>query len=249
VEDDAVFKALADASRRKILDILFAEDGQTQADISSRFAMTRYGVMKHLVVLEEAGLIVTRREGREKKHYLNPVPIRLVYERWVDKFASGWSGMLTGFKRDIESRYQEEQMATHVQMMYIKADVTAVWQALTDPDMTRRYYFGSIVESDWRAGAAYRYRSPDGEDLITGTVVEIDPPRHLVTTFLPHWEGAEDAQASRVSFELESVGDATKLTVIHENIDPASELGAEFVEGWAKILSGLKSLLETGEAL
>ena len=99
---DAVFKALSDPTRRSLLDELFREDGQTLGALEARLPMTRFGVMKHLRVLEEAGLITTRREGREKLHFLNAVPIRLIYDRWVSKFAEPWVATLTGLKRDLE---------------------------------------------------------------------------------------------------------------------------------------------------
>ena len=99
---DAVFRALADPTRRSLLDELFKADGQTLSALESRLPMTRFGVMKHLKVLEEAGLVVTRRRGREKLHFLNPVPIRLVYERWVSKYAEPMAATLTGLKRELE---------------------------------------------------------------------------------------------------------------------------------------------------
>jgi DNA-binding transcriptional ArsR family regulator len=99
---DEVFRALADPTRRKLLDQLYAHDGQTLSALERRLPMTRFGVMKHLRVLEEANLVVTRKRGREKHHFLNPVPIRLVYERWVSKYAEPWVSALTGIKRELE---------------------------------------------------------------------------------------------------------------------------------------------------
>ena len=99
---DEVFKALADPTRRDLLDALFAEDGQTLTALEERVPMTRFGVMKHLKVLEEAGLVVTRKRGREKLHYLNPVPIRLIQDRWVSKYAEPWAAGLTELKTNLE---------------------------------------------------------------------------------------------------------------------------------------------------
>jgi DNA-binding transcriptional ArsR family regulator len=99
---DEVFKALGDPTRRELLDRLYERDGQTLSALGSRLPMSRFGVMKHLRVLEDARLVVTRRRGREKLHYLNPVPIRLVYERWVSKYAEPWASALTGLKRELE---------------------------------------------------------------------------------------------------------------------------------------------------
>jgi DNA-binding transcriptional ArsR family regulator len=99
---DEVFKALADPSRRQLLDLLHEQDGQTLSALEAKLPMTRFGVMKHLRVLEGAHLIVTRRRGREKLHFLNPVPIRQIYERWVSKYAEPWVSALTELKRDLE---------------------------------------------------------------------------------------------------------------------------------------------------
>lgn len=99
---DLVFKALADPTRRDLLDALFAEDGQTLTALEARVPMTRFGVMKHLKVLEEAGLVVARKSGREKLHFLNPVPIRLIHDRWVSKYAEPWASALTELKAQLE---------------------------------------------------------------------------------------------------------------------------------------------------
>src|SRR6195952_1366553 len=100
---DEVFKALADPTRRALLDELFGADGQTLGALEERFAMTRFGVMKHLKQLEDAGLVVTKRRGREKLHFLNPVPIRLVHDRWVSKYAESWAAALTDLKQRLEN--------------------------------------------------------------------------------------------------------------------------------------------------
>jgi DNA-binding transcriptional ArsR family regulator len=99
---DEVFRALADPTRRALLDALFEEDGQTLSALEQRSPMSRFGVMKHLRVLEEAGLVTTRRRGREKLHFLNPVPIRLVHDRWVSKYAEPWASALSELKQEIE---------------------------------------------------------------------------------------------------------------------------------------------------
>jgi DNA-binding transcriptional ArsR family regulator len=106
---DEVFKALADPTRRELLDRLFAEDGQTLTALEEQLPMSRFGVMKHLKVLEGAGLVTTRRRGREKLHFLNPVPIRLIHDRWVGKYAQPWASALSELKRDIENSENEEE--------------------------------------------------------------------------------------------------------------------------------------------
>ena len=107
---DDVFKALADPTRRSLLDELFESDGQTLTELEGRLPMTRFGVMKHLKVLEEAHLVTTRRRGREKLHFLNAVPIRLIYDRWVSKYAEPWAAALTGLKAELEE--DERWMST-----------------------------------------------------------------------------------------------------------------------------------------
>src|SRR6201995_5659247 len=104
---DDVFRALADPTRRSLLDELFREDGQTLGALAERFAMTRFGVMKHLKQLEEAGLVVSRRQGREKLHFLNPVPIRLIHDRWVSKYAEPWVATLSGLKKRLEDQMEK----------------------------------------------------------------------------------------------------------------------------------------------
>src|SRR3712207_4255924 len=154
---DEVFKALADPTRRELLDTLFAEDGQTLTELEGRLPMTRFGVMKHLGVLEQAGLVVARRRGREKLHFLNPVPIRLVHDRWVSKYAEPWAGGLAGLKHDLEGRTMEK-----VFEIYIKTTPERLWQAITDDGLRRRYNFGVGVRSDWTPGSSYEGVHPQG---------------------------------------------------------------------------------------
>src|SRR6267378_2056133 len=111
---DSVFRALADATRRSLLDELFRKDGQTLTALEARFSMTRFGVMKHLRLLEKAGLVVTRRRGREKLHFLNPVPIRLVHDRWVSKYAEPWAARLTGLKQSLEEATMEKVFEIYI---------------------------------------------------------------------------------------------------------------------------------------
>src|SRR6202790_1952503 len=147
---DAVFRALADPTRRRLLDELFKQDGQTLTALEQRLPMTRFGVMKHLRVLEEAHLVVTKRRGRQKLHFLNPVPIRLVHDRWVSKYAEPWAATLTGLKHRLEDRTMEK-----VFEIYIKTTPERLWKAITDTEMRRKYNFGAIVTSDWTPGSRY----------------------------------------------------------------------------------------------
>jgi DNA-binding transcriptional ArsR family regulator len=119
---------------RGLLDELFKRDGQTLGELGRRLTMTRFGVMKHLRVLEEAGLVLTRRSGREKLHFLNPVPIRLIHDRWIDKYTAPWAAMLSGLKHHIEEGLMEK-----VFEIYIKTTPERLWQAITDPELRARY--------------------------------------------------------------------------------------------------------------
>src|SRR6202040_3029547 len=173
-----VFKALADPTRRELLDELFREDGQTLGTLEERFSMTRFGVMKHLKVLEAAGLVVTRRRGREKLHFLNPVPIRLVHDRWVSKYAAPWAAALTDLKHQLE----EERTMEKIFEIYIKTTPERLWRAITDPEMRSKYTFGAMVTSDWTVGSTYEGRG-GGAKILEGENLEVDPPRKLVQSF------------------------------------------------------------------
>jgi uncharacterized protein YndB with AHSA1/START domain len=218
---DEVFKALADPTRRSLLDELFRDDGQTLSALEERLPMTRYGVMKHLRVLEKAHLVTTKRRGREKLHFLNPVPIRLVHDRWVSKYAEPWAATLSGLKHRLEDRTMEK-----VFEIYIKTTPERLWEAITDSEMRQKYTFGIS----------------EGENL------EVDPPRRLVQSFNALW--SDDVQSegtSRVTWDIEPVGDSCRLTVTHDQLREGAN--DEIYGGWPMILSGLKTLLETGELL
>jgi uncharacterized protein YndB with AHSA1/START domain len=239
---DEVFKALADPTRRSLLDELFREDGQTLSALEERFAMTRFGVMKHLKQLEDAGLVVTRRQGREKLHYLNPVPIRLVHDRWVSKYAEPIAAALSGLKQRLESSMEK------VFEIYIRTTPERLWEAITDGDIRSKYNFGARVDSDWAAGSRYELGHGGAGILAEGTVLESDPPRRLVHTMTALWgDDVKEEGESRVTWEIEQVADSCRLTVIHDQLrDGAND---QLYGGWPMILSGLKTWLETGELL
>jgi len=241
---DDVFKALADPTRRSLLDELFKEDGQTLTALEERLPMTRFGVMKHLKVLEDAGLVVTKKRGREKLHFLNVVPIRLVHDRWVSKYAEPWAATLTGLKRDLEDRTMEK-----VFEIYIKTTPERLWEAITDPELRAKYTFGVGVDSDWTDGSPYRaVHAASGTAISEGENLEVDPPRRLVQSFNALW--GEDVKAegtSRVTWEIEQVQDSCRLVVTHDQMREGAN--DQIYGGWPMILSGLKTLLETGEEL
>jgi uncharacterized protein YndB with AHSA1/START domain/DNA-binding transcriptional ArsR family regulator len=240
---DVVFKALADPTRRSLLDELFTEDGQTLSALERRLPMTRIGVMKHLRVLEEAGLVTTKRRGREKLHFLNAVPIRLVHDRWVSKYAEPWAASLSGLKKRIEEETMEK-----VFEIYIKTTPERLWEAITDGELRRTYNFGVGVASDWTPGSRYEMSHPAAGILGEGENLEVDPPRRLVQSFRALWsEDVKREGPSRVTYEIEPVGDSCRLTVTHDQLRENAH--DEVYGGWPQILSGLKTLLETGESL
>jgi DNA-binding transcriptional ArsR family regulator len=241
---DEVFRALADPTRRALLDELFKADGQSLSALERRLPLTRFGVMKHLKVLEEAGLVTTRRRGREKLHFLNAVPIRLVHDRWVSKYAEPWAAALTGLKRALEEDGMEK-----VFEIYIKTTPERLWEAITDSKMRRRYTFGVGIASDWTPGSRYEAAHPAGPTPISeGENLEVDPPRRLVQSFRALWsDDVRSEGTSRVTYEIEPVGDSCRLTVTHDGLREGAN--AELYGGWPMVLSGLKTLLETGEDL
>jgi uncharacterized protein YndB with AHSA1/START domain len=237
-----VFKALADPTRRALLDELFREDGQTLSALETRFSMTRFGVMKHLRQLEEAGLIVTKRKGRQKQHFLNPVPIRSIYERWVSKYAEPFAAGLTEIKERLENRTMEK-----VYEIYIRTTPQQLWEAITDADIREKYSFGARVESEWKVGAAMHMSSPTGL-LGEGEVLEVEPPCKLVHTLRALW--SEDVKAegfTRVTWEIEQVADSCRLLLTHDELREGAN--DQLYGGWPMVLSGLKTWLETGTLL
>ena len=240
---DLVFRALADPTRRALLDELFRQDGQTLGGLAGRFSMTRVAVAKHLRLLEEAGLVVTTRRGREKLHYLNPVPIRLVHDRWVSKYTEAWAAGLVDLKSRLEKGMEK------VFEIYIKTTPERLWEAITDAEIRSKYHFGGHVESDFTPGSSFRLLHPGTSDpLGEGENLEVDPPRRLVQSMRALWSDDVKAEGtSRVTWEIETVGDSCRLVVTHDQLrEGANE---ELYGGWPMILSGLKTWLETGELL
>src|ERR1700687_2608130 len=238
---DDVFKALADPTRRSLLDELFREDGQTLSALQARFTMTRFGLMKHLKQLEEAGLVVTRRRGREKLHFLNPIPIRLIHDRWVSKYAERWAAALSDLKHRLEDTMIKDFE------IYIKTTPERLWKAITDTEMRRKYTFGAVVNSAWTPGSRYQGVG-HGTPIFEGENLEVDPPRRLVQSFRALWgEDVKSEGTSRVTWEIEPVGDSCLLKVTHDQL--REEANNQLYGGWPMVLSGLKTLLETGEML
>ncbi len=240
---DTVFRALADPTRRSLLDELFEEDGQTLSQLEGCFSMTRFGVMKHLKQLEEAGLVVTKRRGREKLHFLNPVPIRLVHDRWVSKYAEPWAAALSGLKNRLENPMEK------VFEIYIRTTPERLWEAITDSEIRSKYNFGVVVNSDWTPGSRYESSHPKADELLSeGENLEVDPPRRLVQSFNALWsDDVKSEGTSRVTWDIAPVEDSCRLTVTHDQL--REDANDEIYGGWPMILSGLKTWLESGELL
>lgn len=265
---DTVFKALADPSRRRLLDRLNERNGQSLRELCAGLDMARQSVTKHLAVLEAAGVVTTSRRGRERLHFLNAAPINDIAERWMSQYDRERAGALANLKRALEADAMEP--TRFVYATYIRTTPERLWQALTDPAFTRRYW-GAGFHSDWRVGSPILWQEGADEEPrdLDQVVLEAEPCRRLSYTWpapQPHhaelfgWSPERLAELqreprSRVRFGLEPAGDAVKLTVTHEGFAPSSPL-LEAVSGrtpqtggWPELLSNLKTLLETGETM
>ncbi|MGB3708300.1 ArsR/SmtB family transcription factor [Gordonia sp. (in: high G+C Gram-positive bacteria)] len=243
---DPIFKSLADSTRRRLLDRLRAENGQTLGQLCEQLDMSRQSVTQHLDVLVRANLVTVVRRGRERLHYLNPAPIHDIEQRWIAAFDKPRLDALA----DIKARAEEDAMIpNYVYVTYIKATPEQVWKALTDADLTAEYW-GHANVSDWQPGAAWEHRRTDGSGTVdvTGEVLEAEPPRRLVITFEDSPEESTQRAPSTVTFLVESHQDIVRLTVTHENL-PNKEMLNGISKGWPAVLANLKSLLETGTVL
>jgi uncharacterized protein YndB with AHSA1/START domain/DNA-binding transcriptional ArsR family regulator len=254
---EEVFKALADRSRRHLLDRLRERDGQTLGELAAGLAMARQSASQHLSVLQSANLISVVWQGRLKLHYLNPVPLHEMQERWIDRFAPPRLHALSLVKQHAEEDLMTNNPAvedsapdrpTFSYTTYIKATAERVWQALTDAETTAAYW-GHANRSDWKVGSGWTHERTDGSGIadVIGTVLESDPPRRLTITFAaPQQERAGDP--SIVTFVIEPFQDIVKLTVTHTGIPGQDDLEAAAI-GWASVFANLKTLLETGSVL
>lgn len=260
---DAVFRALADPSRRRLLDSLNHRNGQSLRELCAGLDMTRQAVTKHLAVLEEANLVTTTRRGREKLHHLNAVPINEIAERWIGRYDRARVRALADLKHALEDPTVDRTEFVYV--TYIRTTPEELWRALTDPAFIRRYFDDSGPRSDWQVGSPVLWSmNPGGEHHDWDQrVLVADPPRRLSYTWHDYqpemaemfgWSAEELARLqqerrSKVTFDIEPAGEAVKLTVTHDDFEPGSEMLAGVSSGWPEILSNLKSVLETGEPL
>src|SRR4026209_2657215 len=176
---DEVFRALADPTRRGLLDRLHERDGQTLKELESQLPMTRFGVMKHLRVLQEAGLLATRKVARERLHYLNPVPIQLISDRWINKYSAARASALADLKTALEGG-NVMTTGSKPQLVYqiiIKAPQERVWEAITTSEFTSRYYYGNTLKTDLTVGSPFTYHTSNGSPSVEGAVVASEPPK------------------------------------------------------------------------
>lgn len=248
---DEVFKAINDPSRRLLLDSLFENDGQTLGELTDQLPeMTRYGVMNHLRILEGAGVVTTRKDGRSKYHYLNPVPIKLIHDRWISKYAEPTVGAIADLKAHIEKGAKPVSKPVHIYKAYIKATIDEVWEALVDGDKTVQYFYGTRVESDWEVGSEMNYFYPDGTKASEGHILSIDAPKRMEFTFSPLWDEKLKAEgSSRQIWAIAEINGMSELTIELYDIAEGGAIHEDFANGFPYIVSGLKSLLETGQSL
>ncbi|GCD96876.1 ArsR/SmtB family transcription factor [Embleya hyalina] len=249
---DSVFKALADPTRRLLLDRLHAHNGRTLRELCEHLAMARQSATQHLDILERANLVTVVRRGRERLHYLNPAPIHEIEERWISGFDRPRLETIDAIKKQAEEYAMTdtptpEVVPNYVYVTYIKAGAEQVWRALTDADLTARYW-GHANVSDWQPGSTWEHRRVDGSGAVdvVGRVIATEPPTRLVVTFEDNPDAAREP--SVVTFLVEPHEDIVRLTVTHENLPNAEMLGG-ISQGWPAVLANLKSLLETGEVL
>jgi uncharacterized protein YndB with AHSA1/START domain/DNA-binding transcriptional ArsR family regulator len=262
--EEKVFRALADGSRRRLLDSLNARNGQSLQELCAGLDTARQSISKHLAILEGANLVTTVRDGRRKLHYLNAIPINEIAERWIGQYDVGRVRALHDLKQALES-LEEEPMGNpeFVYKTYIKTTPEQLWKALTEQAFTERYW-GVSFETDWQKGSEMTWvQSEVAISEPEQIVLESDPYRRLSYTwhtFTPQWAEVNkiDEEAlqkfrserrSKVTFEIEPVGELVRLTVVHDGFEQGGAVLDGIKEGWPWILASLKSLLETGDQL
>lgn len=253
---DEVFRALSDPSRRQMLDLLKEKPGLNVNQLTEHFEFSRFAVMKHLKILEKAGLVIARQSGRFKLLYLNAIPLQMISDRWMSRFSAQLAPRLTRLKHQLESENEERIMAEsatelkHVFVTYIRTSRQRLWEALTSPEMTSQYYFDSALRSDLRPGSPIDFVMQDQEGQervpVRGTVSEMIPRQRLVYTF--QFTDRSDPP-SRVAYDIEEERGLLKLTVTHDQFEQQNSTYQEVSSGWPYILSGLKTLVETGSPL
>ena len=272
---DAVFRALADPARRRLLDRLNERNGLSLTELCADMGMTRQAVTKHLAVLEAADLVAPMRRGREKLHYLNAAPINDIADRWIHPYDRARAAALSDLKTALEDTTpmnEKTDQTAFVYTTYIHATPERVWQGLTDPAFTTRYWRhpssgGLAYVTDWQKGSTYDLSYEESGFAVRDpgqVILESDPYRRLAYTWhtlTPEWaarHGFDEATVaawraeprSRVAFDLEESGPGVvKLTVVHDGFEPGSQVLQGISGGWPAVLASLKTLLETGSPL
>jgi uncharacterized protein YndB with AHSA1/START domain/DNA-binding transcriptional ArsR family regulator len=249
---DVVFKALGDPTRRLLLDRLRQHNGQTLTELCEPLGMARQSATQHLDILERANLVTVVRRGRERLHYLNPTPIHEIEQRWISEFDKPRLEVISSIKNQAEEyamTTEPTSVPTYVYVTYIRASAEQVWRALTDADLTARYW-GHANVSDWQPGSIWEHRRVDGSDKVdvVGQVLKSEPPTRLAITFEDSPDAETPREPSVVTFLIEPHQDIVRLTVTHENL-PNEEMLGGISRGWPAVLANLKSLLETGDVL
>ncbi len=243
---DRIFKALADPARRTLLDALRQRDGQSLQDLTELLDMTRFGVMKHLGVLQDAGLVVTHKKGRFKYHYLNAVPLQQTIDRWIEPMrAKPAAQAVLNLKENLE-RTENMTKPDFVMQTFIRCTQDALWDALSDPAAMAAYHFMcDRVDGEAKVGGTLTWVMPDGNTMLVQKPTLVEPKTRIEATFEPRFFGP-DAPASRMAFLIEPQGENCKLTIEHYDLPPGQEGVAE---GWSRLAASLKSWLETGAGL
>lgn len=251
-DDDKVFKALGDPARRRLMDRLYRKNGQALTELCASMDMARQSVTQHLGLLQEANLISTTRRGREKLHFINPVPLHDVYRRWVRKFETGRLALLHDLKHNLErNEGMTDKSASFVYVTYIRTTPEKVYEAITTPGISRQYW-GHENVSGWSPGARWEHirANNDATVEIVGEVIKAEPPHLLVITWSAASRADDPDEESRVTFEMEAQENGmVKLTVTHDQLQPGSGMEQGIGKGWPLVLSSMKSFLETGTGI
>ena len=254
----SVFKALADKTRRSLLDALRRNNGQSLGELCEGIAMTRQSVTQHLDVLVAANLVVPVRHGRERRHYLNPEPIHQIERRWIRDFDRPHLKTLQSIKARAEESQdhamsndtsKQDQLPDYVYVTFIAATAEQVWAALTDPNATQAYWNGMANVSDWTEGSTWTHEveGENGRYDIWGRVLRSDPPHTLAFTFQPAAQDLDDT-GSLVTFLIEEAEGVVRLTLTHSNL-PDAQTRQGVGSAWPTVLTSLKSYFETGTPL
>lgn len=234
------------------MDIVKNNPGIHVKKLTKHFEFSRYAVMKHLKILENADLIVPQKVGKNKNLYLNAISIQTIYDRWISGFSALWAEKITTLKYQLEEgdKIMTQEDLKYVFVTYIKTTKEKLWDALTNPKITKQYFFGSPIRSDFKKGSPIEFIIKDekGHDKIgiSGVIKELIPYKRIVHTFKFH---DKDDLPSRVTYEIEETDKGLKLTVIHDQFEGKTATYNDVIEGWPYILSGLKTVLETGKPL